>query len=485
MILLIGLTTLYLLTRSYDKDSIWLCSKKEHPLLLLYPVSSYLFDKLKLQDLFRNHNTSKVLESLNVGEDKNLHIRLHWCKKCSCILSLIFLISLFSLFNELSLSKKGELIDGNAIKRPTYGEGDKKVHLQVEVKDKEEEIRDELDVNVDERRYDSETMMKALEEARDYIDAHVLGKNESFMNVTKPIVLIEKIPETSIKIKWKLDDKNIIDSKGNLKNDNIPKEGELVQITAQIQYYDTVEYYPITLMVKPKVISKEEKIIKELTEAIESKSKDSLTSKKQILPRDIDGKSIHYSEQDRKGSEKIFFAGIILMGMIYFLFDQELLNQYKKRETQVLIDYPEIINKFVLLLGAGMTMKNAWGKITTEYVSKRKSGDKDKRYAYEEMMITYNEISNGVMETKAYEDYGRRMEVLPYLRFSSLISQNLKKGTKGLLELLEYESTQAFNERKELAKRLGEEASTKLLLPMMLMLLIVLAIIMVPALLGL
>ena len=429
MILLIGLTTLYLLTRSYDKDSIWLCSKKEHPLLLLYPVSSYLFDKLKLQDLFRNHNTSKVLESLNVGEDKNLHIRLHWCKKCSCILSLIFLISLFSLFNELSLSKKGELIDGNAIKRPTYGEGDKKVHLQVEVKDKEEEIRDELDVNVDERRYDSETMMKALEEARDYIDAHVLGKNESFMNVTKPIVLIEKIPETSIKIKWKLDDKNIIDSKGNLKNDNIPKEGELVQITAQIQYYDTVEYYPITLMVKPKVISKEEKIIKELTEAIESKSKDSLTSKKQILPRDIDGKSIHYSEQDRKGSEKIFFAGIILMGMIYFLFDQELLNQYKKRETQVLIDYPEIINKFVLLLGAGMTMKNAWGKITTEYVSKRKSGDKDKRYAYEEMMITYNEISNGVMETKAYEDYGRRMEVLPYLRFSSLISQNLKKGT--------------------------------------------------------
>src|SRR5699024_6934758 len=145
-------------------------------------------------------------------------------------------------------------------------------------------IRDELDVNVDERRYDSETMMKALEEARDYIDAHVLGKNESFMNVTKPIVLIEKIPETSIKIKWKLDDKNIIDSKGNLKNDNIPKEGELVQITAQIQYYDTVEYYPITLMVKPKVISKEEKIIKELTEAIESKSKDSLTSKKQILP---------------------------------------------------------------------------------------------------------------------------------------------------------------------------------------------------------
>jgi hypothetical protein len=40
---------------------------------------------------------------------------------------------------------------------------------------------------------------------------------------------------------------------------------------------------------------------------------------------------------------------------------------------------------------------------------------------------------------------------------------------------------EAFEERKETAKRLGEEAGTKLLIPMMIMLVLVLVIIMVPA----
>ena len=47
--------------------------------------------------------------------------------------------------------------------------------------------------------------------------------------------------------------------------------------------------------------------------------------------------------------------------------------------------------------------------------------------------------------------------------------------------LLEYESSESFRERKETAKRLGEEAGTKMLFPMLLMMAIVFAIIMVPA----
>ena len=61
------------------------------------------------------------------------------------------------------------------------------------------------------------------------------------------------------------------------------------------------------------------------------------------------------------------------------------------------------------------------------------------------------------------------------------MSQNLRKGTKGLTELLKLEARQAFEERKAQAKRLGEEAGTKLLLPMFLMLAVVLVIVIVPA----
>jgi len=59
--------------------------------------------------------------------------------------------------------------------------------------------------------------------------------------------------------------------------------------------------------------------------------------------------------------------------------------------------------------------------------------------------------------------------------------QNLQKGAKGALQLLEQEAMTAFAERKEAAKRKGEEAGTKLLLPMFGLLGIVLVIVMVPA----
>ena len=57
----------------------------------------------------------------------------------------------------------------------------------------------------------------------------------------------------------------------------------------------------------------------------------------------------------------------------------------------------------------------------------------------------------------------------------------MKKGNKGMIPMLEAESVQALLDRKDQAKRLGERASTKMLIPMMGMLCIVIAILMVPA----
>ena len=64
---------------------------------------------------------------------------------------------------------------------------------------------------------------------------------------------------------------------------------------------------------------------------------------------------------------------------------------------------------------------------------------------------------------------------------ASFLSQNLKKGTRGLTELLSLEAIHAFEERKARARRKGEEAGKKLLAPMVMMLGIVLIIVVVPA----
>ena len=67
------------------------------------------------------------------------------------------------------------------------------------------------------------------------------------------------------------------------------------------------------------------------------------------------------------------------------------------------------------------------------------------------------------------------------MKFAALIIQNSKKGNKGFSQLLISEAREAFEDRMEIARKRGEEAGTKLLIPMMLLLILVFLIIMIPA----
>ena len=100
---------------------------------------------------------------------------------------------------------------------------------------------------------------------------------------------------------------------------------------------------------------------------------------------------------------------------------------------------------------------------------------------YEEMRITYHQIKDGLGERRAYEQFGERIQLQAYRRFATLLVQNLRKGTTGLSKLLEKELQDAFDAQESYAKKRGEELQTKLLLPMMLMLGLVIVIIMIPA----
>ena len=66
-----------------------------------------------------------------------------------------------------------------------------------------------------------------------------------------------------------------------------------------------------------------------------------------------------------------------------------------------------------------------------------------------------------------------------------LVGMKIGLTSKGMQQLLDAEAKEAFVERKRYAKQLGEEASTKLLIPMGLMLLLVFAILMLPAMMNL
>ncbi len=72
-----------------------------------------------------------------------------------------------------------------------------------------------------------------------------------------------------------------------------------------------------------------------------------------------------------------------------------------------------------------------------------------------------------------------RKSGLPKVR--NAFKSEFKKRNQGLTNLLQREAQEAFEERKNMAKKLGEEAGTKLMIPLFLMLAVVFVIVTVPA----
>ena len=175
---------------------------------------------------------------------------------------------------------------------------------------------------------------------------------------------------------------------------------------------------------------------------------------------------------DKPDAAYAMFASAVLL-IVPYITDRELDERIKKRSFSIQYDFPDFLNKLVLLINAGMTIPKAWEKIVRDR--------KNMTPLYEELNTTYLEIKNGKSEMAAYEDFARRCRVKEITKFIAAILQNLRKGNGELVALLKLQSNECWQLRKNMAKRLGEEASTKLVLPLMIMFVGILIIVILPA----
>lgn len=366
------------------------------------------------------------------------------------------------------------------VERNDYGKGTKTEELDVKVGNHKKKVR--TNVKVSERQYSTEEIQELFERIIRRMDKMILGENQTSDHVENNLNLVTEIPGEPVEVSWELDRYDVMNIKGELQEKNIKKTGTLVKLNAVLTYTENEKeqaMYQSVICVYPKKLSGQEEIKKNIEKKIEKADVKNPEKEIMRLPEKLGNKNLrYYYPFDIRGVVVIAMSGMIGI-LLFALRKQNEKKEMEDRKKQMIRDYPEIVNKLTLYLGAGMTVKRAWRKVTEGYMREKTEGSE--RYAYEEMRQTCHEMDSGVTEAESYENFGRRCDVQMYIRLGALLSQNLRKGTRGLTELLKLESIQAFEERKAQAKRLGEEAGTKLLLPMFLMLAVVLVIVIVPA----
>ena len=239
--------------------------------------------------------------------------------------------------------------------------------------------------------------------------------------------------------------------------------------------------YRIYVGIVPRELSRYESLLLQLQQAITAEDAGSLGENMLSLPTEIDGQRIYYSEHEDRSYLLLPLLGVIAAMAIYMRQGQARRTEKKQREALLMLDYSELVSKLMVYIGAGLTVRNALETISQHFDALIARGIKEDRPLYQELRTMVIQFRRNMPESEIYLSFGRRVNLKPYTKLVSLIEQNRMNGARNLRALLELEMEDAFEQRKTTARRLGEEAGTKLLLPLFIMLGIVMIIVIVPA----
>ena len=485
VIIILTVLILLLVTRNYEKEIIDTIDKKQYKLYQIMPLSFWIMDKV-IKDRTKGTMIQKTKEKIILlygVRESDYRLRIHNAEKISLSILIILAFSCISLIVSFQNINEGVLSSNNTISRPGYNESSEIYNLNVKIEGQEYKEVKNVDINVTRQRLTQEQLDDYFENIIAYIDEKILGKNQSFYKIEYPLVLIKGISGIPIRIEWETSNRSIVDEDGYIYYDNVESEGSELIVTAILTYYDEVREYDYPIKVYPLELDMELLIEKELHAQLLLADANTIEDANIVLPDTLLDEKVKLNWQESKENTAItmLLLGFVLAIIMYFAKEEELKKEIQERNQQMQLDFPEFINKLTLLISAGMTITKAWEKIIKDYNHKKNTNKGEKRFLYEEAVVTWFQIQGGTSEIVAYEEFGKRCKLPEFMKFSSLLLQNLRKGTNTLIEALNDLSTEVWVKRKDVARILGEQASSKLLIPMMMMLLIVLIVILVPA----
>ncbi len=428
---------------------------------------------LRKLPLFSSAQVENDLKQMHPGENIQWIKTDYYVKKLSMTLTIVLVGGLFGAAARLSAAESVVLQEDGSISRGSYQDGKADIRIVAELEDQTQEFR----IQLWPRQLSREETEELAAEFRKELPDLIVGKNRSLSQVSEPLLLEESYEGFPFTVEWDSSRPDILGSNGTV---DPPDRPEQISLTAEFSYGEYAGEEVMILTAEPASVTPQELLHRELEEYLVAAEEAGREEEKWELPSRWQGSEIRWRQKTEDNSLPVCVAAIAVAVLVYLLSDRDLHEKLEKRRQCLRQEYPDIVHQMVLFVGAGMTVRGAFQRVASDYEQKRLLTEK-KLPAYEEMLYTCRELQSGISEGAAYEHFGKRTGQQEYIRFSTLLMQNLKRGNSTLLDRLREEADKAAEERLQRSKRLGEEAGTKLLVPMVMMLAVVMVMIMVPA----
>ncbi|MCR5255888.1 MAG: hypothetical protein K6D96_08135 [Acetatifactor sp.] len=423
--------------------------------------------KILSKNASENIKNLRFLERAKVPEGTLEEYKKKRSKKCFLTLGVFVVISLILLINEILGNGSG-----NVIRRNDYGDGDNRVKVSAKSLYGEEEF----DLDISQKRYSAEKLSEMYPEFVKKLGTLIRGENADLNVVTKKLELTEKVEGFPYEIEWVSADETVLTNDGEVFRGDKDKN---IELKVNIRYGDF--FHEESFDIKVLAYSKEEKFWLGLKDKLLSEEENTKAEDEFVLPDTYEGQSLKWHVNRDRTWLMVLIMGIPVTCMVFFMSDRDLFEKVQKIKKQYKNEYPHIVRKIGLYTGAGLTLRGTFKRLSKDYAHYIKEEDTGKSLMCELLRESVNRFDMGESEIKVYEDFGKATGVSEYIRLSGLLVRNLKKGSRAFHERIREESAKAEAMKIENGKKLGEEASAKLLVPMVMMLLIIMILLMIPA----
>ncbi len=170
------------------------------------------------------------------------------------------------------------------------------------------------------------------------------------------------------------------------------------------------------------------------------------------------------------GEVVMLFLFFGFAGLAYYYFGSRVSTMIQKRSDELLSEFSEVVSKLALLTNAGMILREAWEEVAYS----------EQGIIYDEMVMAVNDMRNGVSDIEAIRRFGSRCMIPEIKKFTSTTIQGLTKGNKELVNMLQKQSAEVWALKQQIVRRKTAQSESKLMVPMLLMLIGVLVMIMIP-----
>lgn len=377
-------------------------------------------------------------------------------------LSLVLILGLSSLFTK----------EFTFLRNP-FGRGEKEVRLKLEAEGKKKEIF----FTLEEQMLTDKEREQIFRDFFRKLKIEMKGCNKSLNDVTQPLEFMEKLDGYPFQISYEPEDLLLIDWNGDLGQKGLEIREEVstaILVEASYKEYSRQERIPLRILPQKKTSPN---LFERFHNALVNR--ESSSRKSRDFSVDSSWKEIRVKEASRESLWKLPF---LLLGVIFLLLlrNHSLIGEKKRlRHKQNMEDFPLIVHLLTLYMGAGLSFSNAVERICKDY---EKSADARKgRYAFEQMRMMNHCLHMGLRPREVCLEWGNHFPEKVYGRLAMLLTQSFSKGAREIRSMMEKEQQDAFQVQIDYVRKEGEEASTRLLFPMILLLFITMVLVMFPA----